>query len=177
MPRTPKFPSSSAFALLTYIHNCQLGIPLDVWNLTRSKMNSSSLYSLPPQCISPSAFYILVNGIFIHPAAHARNLESSLTPLSLTPNLPMSSLNIFAEWRKSQFHCFFFRDKGCCKAANLDEMLHYILFIASYVFLSQHFSCCIIMWSFALTFICHARLHEGRRIRQGSRLICSYLYS
>lgn len=80
--------SGSASALRTCIHNCQLDISLDVWNLTKTKMNSSSVYSLPPKSIFPSVFYVLVNGTFIHPAAHDRNLESFLTPLSLTPNLP-----------------------------------------------------------------------------------------
>lgn len=111
----------------------------------------------------PFSFLHLVNGTFIHQLLMPEIWSHSWTPL-LTPNPSHVKFEYFCWVKKSQFHCFFFRDKQYCKATNLDEMLHYILFIASYVFPSQHFSCCIIMWSFALTFICHARLHEGRRI-------------
>lgn len=45
----------------------QSGITLNISKLTRSKIESSSLCSLPPKNIFPFIFHILVNGTFIHP--------------------------------------------------------------------------------------------------------------
>lgn len=71
-----------------YQQTCHPKVALHVSNVSRSKMKSSSLCSLPPSSIFPSGFCILVNGTFIPPVVRASNLGAVLDTslLHLNPN-------------------------------------------------------------------------------------------
>lgn len=144
-----------------YLQTCQPEVALHVSNVSRSKMESSSLCSLPPSSIFPSVFCILVNGTFIPPAVHASNLgvvlDTSL--LHLHPNTKLE----YFRWMNEVSASVFLLQRGRipeCHWSTWNPASHSFQSILCFPFTTFPMFChSATIW---VIFSSLTRLHEGR---------------